>query len=270
MVDIKKQYDENGYYLAKSVFTNDFCNELKSYLTKSEPKVYIPFSDIPYGYGNLLNQGLFGKVTENNFIKKMCKELIKGDGFRFNHLVINSKAPWIGGTTEWHQEIFHIDTYGSGCSTEDYQKFMQIYIALDKHTIENGCLKIIPKSHKEGELEFEDCIGSYTWGHKRRLSSKSMDFIYDKYGMKNILMEPGDILFFNHLLAHSSNSNLTNLERKSIVLQATSPFEKDASVFEKFNNFRTNFVIDHLTKMIDKLKGKDFYKDFNKKDNNEI
>ena len=88
MVDIKKKYNENGYYLAKSVFTNDFCDELKSHLATLEPKVHIPFSNIPYGYGNLLNKGPFEKVTENNFIKKMCKELIKGDGFRFNHLVI--------------------------------------------------------------------------------------------------------------------------------------------------------------------------------------
>ena len=41
MVNIKKQYNENGYYLAKSVFTNDFCDELKSYLATLEPKVHI-------------------------------------------------------------------------------------------------------------------------------------------------------------------------------------------------------------------------------------
>ena len=83
-------------------------------------------------------------------------------------------------------------------------------------------------------------------------------------------MKSGDILFFNHLLAHSSNSNLTNLQRKSIVLQATSPFEKNESIFEKFNNFRVQFVIDNLTKIVNKLKTKDFYKDFNGKDKNEI
>mgnify|MGYP003646603210 CR=1 FL=1 len=270
MVDIKKQYENDGYYLAKSVFTNEFCDKLKNHLNNLEPKVKIPFSDVPYGYGNLLNEGSFEKVTQNDLIKKLCEELLDGNGYRFNHLVINSKAPWIGGTTEWHQETFHIDTYGPGCTSKDYRKFIQIYIALDKHTIENGCLKIIPQSHKEGELEFEDCIGSYTWGHKRRLSSKSMDSLYNKYNIKNVLMEPGDILFFNHLLAHSSASNLTNLERRSIVLQATHLFEKDESVFEKFNNFRVQFVVDNLSKIINKLKNQDFYKDFNKKDNNEI
>lgn len=265
MVDIKSKYENDGYYLSKSVLSDEFINELKNHLNTLEPKVNIPFSNIPYGYGNLLNDDVFKKVLDNDLIKKMCVDLIEDDGYRFNHLVINSKAPWIGGTTEWHQEVFHIDTYGPGLTTKDYKKFMQIYIALDEHTIENGCLKIIPESHKEGELEFEDCIGSYTWGHKRRLSSKSMDLLYEKYGIKNVLMKPGDVLFFNHLLAHSSSSNLTNLQRKSIVLQATSLFEKNESTFNKFNKFRVQFVIDNLSKVIDKLKNKDFYNDFNRK-----
>ena len=34
MVDIKKQYEDDGYYLAKSVFTNEFCNKLKNSLYK--------------------------------------------------------------------------------------------------------------------------------------------------------------------------------------------------------------------------------------------
>ena len=266
MLKIISQYGEKGYHLAKSVFTTDFCNELKDYLDSLKPKVNIPFSNIPYGYGNLVDEGPFKKVTKNDIINKFCHTLLPGKKHRFNHLVINSKAPWIGGTTEWHQETFHIDTYGPGCTAKDYRNFMQIYIALDKHTIENGCLKIVPNSHKEGELEFEDCVGNFTWGHKRRLSSKSMDFLYNKYGIENVLMEPGDILFFNHLLAHGSTSNVINLPRRAIVLQATSIFEKNNDIFEKFNSFRANFVIDYLSKVVDKLKDKNFYKDFNKKE----
>ena len=144
---------------------------------------------------------------------------------------------------------------------------MQIYIALDKHTVENGCLKIIPNSHKEGELEFEDCVGNYTWGHKRRLSSNSMHSIYNKYGVENVLMEPGDILFFNHLIAHSSTSNLTHMPRRAIVLQASSLFEKNNDIFENFNDFRVKFVVNYLSKVVNKLKDKNFYKDFNKKKN---
>ena len=70
MVNFKKQYENYGYYLAKSVFNDKFCNKLKNYLNELEPKVKIPFSDIPYGYGNLLNEGPFEEVTNNDLIKK--------------------------------------------------------------------------------------------------------------------------------------------------------------------------------------------------------
>ena len=93
---------------------------------------------------------------------------------------------------------------------------------------------------------------------------ESMDLLYNKYGVKNVLMEPGDILFFNHLVAHSSTSNLTHMPRRAIVLQASSIFEKDNNVFEKFNKFRVKFVVDYLSKVVDKLQNKNFYKDFNK------
>ena len=35
-MNIVKSYEENGYYLAKSVFTNDFCKELLDYLNTLE------------------------------------------------------------------------------------------------------------------------------------------------------------------------------------------------------------------------------------------
>ena len=51
MVDIKKKYNENGYYLAKSVFTNDFCDELKSHLATlpcfEKYKSYTATNNIP-------------------------------------------------------------------------------------------------------------------------------------------------------------------------------------------------------------------------------
>ena len=80
-------------------------------------------------------------------------------------------------------------------------------------------------------------------------------------------MEPGDILFFNHLIAHSSTSNLTHMPRRAIVLQASSLFEKNNDIFENFNDFRVKFVVNYLSKVVNKLKDKNFYKDFNKKKN---
>ena len=157
MIEVDK-YKKDGYFLAKSVFTNKFCLELKEYLKTLEGKINIPFSNIAWGYGNLLDKGPFSNVTENKFILNFCKDVFKDD-YVFNHLMVNNKSSWIGSAVEFHQEIFNVDSYAPGYSKDDWKYFMQIYIALDKHTLENGCLVIIPGSDKIGDLPCEDIVG---------------------------------------------------------------------------------------------------------------
>ena len=261
MKKIINQYNQNGYYLAKSIFSEELVKELKNYLEKLEPKIKIPFSNIAWGYGNLLNEGPYKNITNNVFINNFCKNIFK-DKYVFNHLMINNKASWIGSAVEWHQEVFNIDSYAPGYSSRDYKNFMQIYIALDQHTIENGCLRIIPGSDKLGVLSCEDIVGD-NLGHKRRVTHEALSEAYNKCGMKIVLMEPGDILFFNHLTIHGSASNHSPKSRKSVVLQARcNIIEKDNKIFEKETQYRTNFVINELTKKANKLKNKNPYKDF--------
>jgi ectoine hydroxylase-related dioxygenase (phytanoyl-CoA dioxygenase family) len=144
----------------------------------------------------------------------------------------------------------------------EWSNFMQIYIALDEHTIENGCLVIFPGSHKLGVLPCEDIVGD-NFGHKRRVTHDGMKFAYKNCGKKMVLMQPGDILFFNHLTIHGSGTNVSEKDRKSIVLQARKTTrEKDEQVFEKETSYRRKFVIDSLSAKVDKLKSVNMYRDF--------
>ena len=75
-----------------------------------KPKVFIPFSKSPWGYGNLLDVGPFLKITKNKTIIGFCKALF-GSKMKFNHLEINNKAAWIGPDVEWHQEAFNCSLF---------------------------------------------------------------------------------------------------------------------------------------------------------------
>ena len=52
MKEIVKQYKEDGYYIFKSLYPKTYCNHLKDYLKTLEIKRYIPFSNIPWGWGS--------------------------------------------------------------------------------------------------------------------------------------------------------------------------------------------------------------------------
>jgi ectoine hydroxylase-related dioxygenase (phytanoyl-CoA dioxygenase family) len=264
-----KQYIKNGYHLEKEVLSPSLISELKNYLGTLEPKLKLPFSNIPWGYGNLLGEGPFKQVTDHNFIKQFCKDVFK-DEYVFNHLMVNNKASWIGSAVEWHQEIFNVDSYAPGYSSKDWKNFMQIYIALDEHTAENGCLRIIPRSDKLGVLSCEDIIGD-NFGHKRRVTHKALEEAYNECGMEIILMNPGDILFFNHLTIHGSASNHSPTSRKSIVLQARcNIIEKNDDIFKTETDYRRNFTVNELEKKINKLKNQNPYTSFRKEKHGKV
>ena len=140
---------------------------------------------------------------------------------------------------------------------------MQIYIALDPHTLENGCLKVIPNSHKLGLLPHEDIINTFL-NHKRRIPYDVMNNIYKTNGIKNIIMKRGDVLFFNHRFIHGSSSNNSPYKRRSIVLQARKPIKRNQMIFDEESNYRKQFTHKVLQEKLNKVMGKNIYGSFEK------
>ena len=261
MEKIVREYFKKGYYIKKSLVDKKFCVKIKKYLSNQKSKINIPFSKVPWGYGNLLDKKVFFPIFNNQFLHKFCNHAFRED-YDFNHLTINNKAAFIGSAVEWHQEIFNINTYAPGYTEKDYKKFMQIFIALDDQDERNGCLKIIPNSHHSGRVKFEDIIGD-NLGHKRRVEYKTLEKIVKKLGMRDVPLKTGDALFFSHLLIHGSPSNHSSISRKSIVLQArVKKIYKKNYIFNRETKFRSNFIIKHFKKKIKSLTTKNIYKDY--------
>jgi len=263
MTDLEK-YIKEGCLFKQKLIKENVCKDILQYIETKKPAVNIPFSSVGWGYGNLIKDKSLRALIENKFIYNFCKKLF-GSDFVFNHLMINNKAPWIGPDVEWHQEVFNIDTYAPGSNINDssWEDFLQVYIALDPHTLENGCLKVIPNSHKLGLLPHEDIINTFL-NHKRRIPYDVMNQIYKTNGIKNLIMERGDVLFFNHRFIHGSSSNNSPYQRRAIVLQARKPILRNQDIFDKESKYRKDFTINVLNNKLNKLEGKNIYNSFDK------
>ena len=257
-----KEINKLGYSIEKKLFSEKEIQKVLNNINNKKSKSLIPFSNTPWGYGNLINDLDFKVIYENKSIQKLCHDFL-GKNFVFNHLLVNNKAPFIGPSVEWHREIFNVNTFAPGAiKTKDcWLNFLQIYIALDRHEEENGCLKVIPKSHLINTIPYEDIMNDRL-GHKRRVPSTDMRNILKNHIIKSIYMEPGDVLFFNHKLLHGSSSNASSKNRKSIVLQARLPFERNEKIFNEEVKFRDNFILSVLQDKIKERKSKNVYKDF--------
>jgi hypothetical protein len=262
MIDI---YEEQGYYHAKSSLSKEFCEELLIKLNDLPPKVFLPFGGIPWGWGQLFDVKPFDQILSNPTITNFCKNLFNCKTYKVNHLLVSNKVSWVGPEEMYHQEVANMDTYAPGCNPkDDWKDFLQVFIALEDQTIENGCLRIIPNSHKLGMLEHEDIVWNHT-GHKRRVKRSELEKAYKKGGILNCEIKQGDILFFNHLLIHGSSSNQSPFDRKAVVMQMQNTSKsKDSTIFEMEADYRKNFVINWANDKVNSLKNKDMYKDFNK------
>lgn len=106
----------------------------------------------------------------------------------------------------WHQDEGFIPTRDRSLNAA--------WIALDDATVENGCLWVIPGSHRNGVLwpfrehddERFDCV------------VESFDFPYTDYDAVPVEVKAGSIVFFNGYLLHRSLPNLaTSGFRRALV-----------------------------------------------------
>jgi len=263
-IDLVKHYEDFGWIKLHNIFSTSFINETNYCIDHLEPSVTLPFTDIPWGYGNLIESIPFKHYIQNDQINSYLNSLFL-NGYHFNHLMVNEKAPYYGPNVEWHQESSNINTFAPGSNwKDDWKKFAQVYIALDNQDSTNGGLKVFSKSHKLGLLKHYDIISPFLT-HKRQIVPKELFNITDNCDYINIDLCQGDVLIFNHLLIHGSGQNTSANRRRSIVLQARSNKlpKFNNSNYIKETNYRLQFIISNLESKIDELKHNNIYMDFN-------
>jgi len=116
------------------------------------------------------------------------------------------KEAFVGGKWEWHQDYGY--WYSNGCLAP---KMLSVMVALNEHTIENGCLHVMPRSHHLGRVT-HTTTGTQAGADMERVRLAEMQF-----GVKPVLLQPGDAIFFHCNLLHASPQNKSQSQRWSII-----------------------------------------------------
>ncbi len=258
-------YKENGYLIIKKFISKENCMKLNEILDSLPPKKFIPYSNVPWGFGNLLENKDIEKIIPLKKVFKNVTPLMNNESLKCNHIMAVNKAEFIGPDVEWHQEFLNINVYAPGYDfSSDLDNFIQIFIALDKHLEDNGPLMVFEGSHKDGILEHEDIINSNI-GHKRRIKYDDLKNLSKRRKLVKLLLEEGDAVFFNHLIVHGSPTNTSFNRRRALLYQIRNECkQRDNEKFIKDTLYRTTFIKDQCKKIIKKLDFENPYKDFNK------
>jgi phytanoyl-CoA hydroxylase len=134
-----------------------------------------------------------------------CVERIVGRDVQTIHTMLINKPPHVDGRHPLHQDLLYFPFRPA-------DRIVASWTALERVTKENGCLVVIPGSHR-GELlvhenpDWEDLNGGY-FG-VRDVGETLNDRIH-------LEMEPGDTVFFHPILVHGSGRNRTEGFRRAI------------------------------------------------------
>ena len=115
------------------------------------------------------------------------------------------KSPKIGLGFPWHQDKWYFNW--------QYKTEMTVgtWTAIDAADKENGCLYVIPGSHKYGILKHEDLEGSQQAEFKIARDAKDEDGVA-------VELPPGAVVWFNNQLLHKSTDNHSERFRRCNVV----------------------------------------------------
>jgi hypothetical protein len=113
------------------------------------------------------------------------------------------KPPGFQGQA-WHQDEIYIPTRD--------RSLIGAWIAIDDATIENGCLWIVPGSHRTG----------YLFPQRDHNNPDEFDFAGESYGFDEkqeipVEVPAGSVVFFNGYLLHRSRKNRSDIYRRVLV-----------------------------------------------------
>ncbi|MDE0885496.1 MAG: phytanoyl-CoA dioxygenase family protein [Myxococcota bacterium] len=145
-----------------------------------------------------------GDVIDDPRLWKPCADIIGCDELSLFSDKLNVKRPG-GAPFPWHQEGPYW-AYGA----EDLERVITLIVYLDDGTVENGCLWVIPGTHKYGALESLKDRG--TLG---RLYT-DVDLVDEE--PIPIDLPAGSVGFFHRDIVHGSQTNRSEEDRRAYLL----------------------------------------------------
>jgi ectoine hydroxylase-related dioxygenase (phytanoyl-CoA dioxygenase family) len=138
-----------------------------------------------------------------------------GENVRLWFDSIFTKPAKIGEATPWHQDIgLWTQNPAQKENKPRYKDALTIWMAIDRATQENGCLQVIPGSHKTDVIEHVQ----YTKGVHVELPREQVQAMSDRCGVHHIELEPGDAIVWHAHLWHYSPLNLSEHNRLGIAI----------------------------------------------------
>jgi phytanoyl-CoA hydroxylase len=206
------QFRDDGYAIVRGFLRSDEVDRLHE-VARTDPEIAGHSYELLDAHGHKTRLALwytpgddiFGRLSRCDRMVDAVERLL-GAPCGHYHSKVMQKAPRTGGAWEWHQDYAY--WYRNGFLFPD---MLSVMVALTPSIRANGCLEVIPGSHRLGRVNHGN-IGEQVGADPERVSAamRRRPKVYAE-------LAPGDALFFHCNLLHASGQNTSEHPRWSII-----------------------------------------------------
>ena len=236
------QYNRDGYLIAREVYTPAQIRELQEvtdeFIDKSrEFSEHTDIFDIDLKAGHSketpklrriknphLHHDVYDRAMRNPKLLDIVEQLI-GPDIRHHHTKLNNKAPGGGAQVEWHTD------WGFYPATND--DILEVGVAIDAMTEENGCLRVVTGSHRGPAYDHHEngvFVGAV----------QMSDVDMENAGM--IIMNEGDVSLHHVRALHGSAPNMSPNPRRLLLMGYAAADSFPISGYGDWDKWQSNML----------------------------
>lgn len=262
--DQAEQFYKDGYLKYGRVISDEQVNELRTALDVviSEELEREDYSSLPpeFAFGHdrkgadgsrparAIHQFVnmwkvspaYTKMLDNPIITGVVRDLMQAEQIRLWHDQVISKPPGDNALFSCHHDFYFWPL--------ERPTMITCWLALDDATAENGCMHVVPGSHRDPRYQPVDCdLSGDIFLHPAQMGEGNPGSLYDDIRTwlpdraKPVELKAGECMFHHCLNYHMTPHNLTQRQRRAFVMI----FMPDGSQFKESqspNHCCTNYL----------------------------
>lgn len=199
LTTVRDDFNQTGFAIVPNLFSRDDVQRLKSECINIMETVRKETGSVA-GHGVHVGLAARSPVFQEAVADERLLDILSvilapdieflSDKFVFKSELMTFASPWHQDWSYW---------YGA-------HKY-SIWVALDDATVENGCLKLLPGSHKSAVVHDGDASDGHGFGNRLKPDA------VDESQAITAEVEAGGAVFFHDLTLHSSHPNRSGEER---------------------------------------------------------
>lgn len=219
LTEEKKAFERDGYVVIKGLLKQSEATMLKYAVENCEPMQKLKsqaqerwatgrraaFETI-FVWNDVTGDDMFCKATRRDALFSRLKTFFDDDVYLY-HNKVTLKYPGVDGF-RYHQDYFYWYDMGNL-----YPDMATAQIALDPCNKRNGCLSVIPGTHKLGRLNHTSLTQSADSG----VDDERLQEILKRFPVVDVELEMGDAVLFHANLLHGSGHNTSEEARVTLL-----------------------------------------------------